>query len=308
MIVGGNHTKATQAVSALRHRRHVEIGFVSPIVSAMLAVERTRHAGTPNIEFRGDAQRYAEHTGLSEFITNGTLPPPRATSPRATYSPLTRLERADEVDAATGRLAECLHASISAPELRTTVAEIAKLLGELMDNVASHARGVGFSALQVYSRPAVRVELAVVDGGVGLLHNARRTESAIHSDEDAIKWCFVRGNTSARVPPGTWPQRLPEDAHANPYPKDLITQSSENHHAGEGLWQLLQLVNKLGGELWLLTGTGELSVAPTHVAGRWHRSPLDWKGVAIEVSLPVEVTYVADPQPGDEVIAGRFGI
>lgn len=88
----------------------------------------------------------------------------------------------------------------------------------------------------------------------------------------------------------------------------VATRATENNHLGEGLWQLHQLVMYLQGQLWILTGDAELSVAPDKVYGQFRKSTIQWSGVAIEVILPIESTFVSPPGELDESIARRFGI
>jgi hypothetical protein len=94
----------------------------------------------------------------------------------------------------------------------------------------------------------------------------------------------------------------------NPYPPTVPTRSTENHHVGEGLWQLHYLVRAIGGTLWALTGDAELEVSPANPLGTYTRSRIDWLGLAIEVTFPVGSIYMSPPRVGDESIAKRFGI
>ena len=303
-----HHADAVALIHALQQGQPAHVGFVWPIVSTMLAAERLHPTYRAAPTFDPDAKRYADHGGLLDALEERFTNHPRTGLVGKKYSPLARLVHDTDVEIADDTVTACLHANFG-EELRATVNEICRVIGELHDNVASHARGAGFSALQVYQgKPSAIVEFAVCDAGVGLLRNVMRVEPTVTTHQAAVHWCFQKGNTTARSPVDDISQRLPDDAPMNPYPKHIPTRSTENHHLGEGLWQLLRLVVEIGGTLWALTGDAELEVTPANPAGTYTRSKLDWHGLAIEVSLPVGSIYASQPKAGDESIAWRFGI
>ena len=115
--------------------------------------------------------------------------------------------------------------------------QLAKVVGELHDNVASHASGLGFSCAQAYNDAgAKRIEFALADRGRGMLRNVRELFPEVESHPEAIAWCLKRGNTTARNESDPWAQRLPDDAMVSPFPGNTRPESREDHHIGEGLW------------------------------------------------------------------------
>lgn len=209
-----------------------------------------------------------------------------------------------EVETAVGIISSCLHTQLSSKQ--ATVNEVANIIGELLDNVASHARGAGFSALQVYNKPS-RIEFAVVDCGVGLLEKVRLVEPTIETHANAIYKCFQMGFTTARPPADDFAQRMPQDSISSPFGPSVSLLHDANNHQGLGLWSLAQVVGRLQGELWAMTGDAELHVGQDF-RQEYRRSRIDWQGVAIEVTLPVEETFVRPPHVDDESIARRFKI
>ena len=262
---------AVDILAQLRGSGAANIRFLSPIVAAMLKADR--QIDITRIEFSDGARSYAETVGLidSSLKRGG----------RSSYSPLTRLESADDIERCTDVIASCLHQHLDAvnPE---AVKAIAKVLGELHDNVSSHARGVGYSMAHVYKRTTgPSVELAVVDQGCGLLSNVRRVAPHVTTHQGAIEWSLEAGNTSARV--DDWAQRLPEDFASNPYPPRVQTRVQENNHQGLGLAQLVALAKEFDGELWLCTGDTALTVSGYRRTVS--KLPFLWNGFAVEVVL-----------------------
>ena len=83
---------------------------------------------------------------------------------------------------------------------RFVLDKTARVVGELHDNVASHASGRGFSAAQFYRQGRSRLEIAIADGGSGFLRNVRRVMPNITTHGAAIEWCLKKGNVSVRPP------------------------------------------------------------------------------------------------------------
>lgn len=188
-----------------------------------------------------------------------------------------------------------------------------KVVGELHDNVASHASGVGFSAAQVYNGQKGKrwIEFAVADSGCGMLRNVRQLVPTIASDDDAIKWCLIRGNTTAGER-DSWAQRLPEDCLYSPLPSGVTSFSNENHHLGEGLAVLTELITIAAGELWIWSGNCEFTLDEQGRSYYRTADDIQWQGVAIEIKLDVDralgalATPLADAKL--EALAGRLGL
>jgi hypothetical protein len=149
------------------------VSFVSPVVSAVLAAAATFPGKVREVELLGECRTYADTTGLSEALRGEPIPVGQTGALHGrTYSRLTRLSNHNEVDVCNSVIGDLLHRQFPSQENKTFVNAVLKVVGELHDNVASHARGVGFSAAQVYTnRPAggQRVEFAIADRGCGML-------------------------------------------------------------------------------------------------------------------------------------------
>lgn len=233
--------------------------------------------------FHGDSGSYADTIGLAATI-RGEDPQPRAGGLAGySYSPIAKLDTPVTVEQATNVVTACLYQQLTGtiPLLLTSISHV---IGEMHDNIASHAHGAGFSALQYY--PAKRCVLfAIADTGVGLLANAARAVKSIHSHQKAIHWCFGRGHTSAGAV-DDWAQSAPWDSNS-PYPSSVPIRTDGNNHAGQGLWQLLELVKRAKGSFWVWSGDCELKV-PWVGTPKYSQSSLFWQGLAIEVMIPVE--------------------
>jgi hypothetical protein len=304
----------TDAVSGLRSLTGTPphdycVTFVSPIVSTMLAAacnngaipvqDRTKYA--PGVK------GYADNCGLSAVL-NGTYEfPQRSGKQGHSYAKLTRLSSHSEVDCCNQIINDLIFEHLE--QFGCVAGHLAKVVGELHDNVASHAGGLGYSSAQVYNDGAGRrIEFAIADGGCGMLRNVRQVVPNLASHAEAIAWCLVRGNTTARRGSDGWEQRLPDDATISPYPPSAATRSQEDHHIGEGLWKLAELTKNLDGRLWVTSGDGQVLLE----SGKQtvSNSRMNWSGVAIELELVVAADSqpTAQQQAGIERIAQRVGL
>jgi hypothetical protein len=187
-----------------------------------------------------------------------------------------------EAHACNTLIANLFHEQLQAIDPKF-VAELSTVVAELHENVVAHSNSAGFSAAQVYHRLNGRViQFAVVDAGCGMLHNVRRVQSDITSDAVALDWCLVPGHTTR----DQMRQRLPADAIANPYPTGIQTSVLDTHHKGHGLGDLLNLVSRWNGRFSVKTGIAERRYVEG-VSPRTYDVLETWKGVAIEVELPV---------------------
>lgn len=198
MKTSGEHAHAVRYIERIRDGQQVEVDWVSPIVATMLAAERIHENHNLNLSFSGCAE-YAEYIGLNQVVRGNGQVTERQPK-KCTYSPLARLATHDDVDRALDIVTSVLDRHMG-DEHRSTINEVCRIVGELHDNVASHARGAGFSALQVYTEQRrSRVELAVVDAGIGLLANVKRVDARVKTHQAAIHWCLQKGNTTAAPP------------------------------------------------------------------------------------------------------------
>lgn len=310
-----NHGKAVNlvrwctdpALAGLSYGRKVT--FVSPVVSTVLAAAATHLEKVREVELLGDCRTYAEVTGLSEAI-KGELPVGQPGSYHGrTYSRLTRLSNHNEVDGCNTVIGDLLHQQFTN---KTFVNSVLKVVGELHDNVASHARGVGFSAAQVYSPRSggQRLEFAIADRGCGMLYNVRRVNASVTTDEQAIRWCLKKGNTTAKTR-DDWAQRLPEDCATSPFPGVIDTFFEENHHVGEGLFCLTELVRLAEGSLWIWSGTCQLTDDRGSNGFKAAPGPM-WSGLAIEIEVDVDKAQLINSsrvkESKLEEIAARLGL
>jgi len=109
----------------------------------------------------------------------------------------------------------------------------------------------------------------------------KRVGLEVDSHSDAIRWCVQRGHSTKKLSPSNdWAQHLPADAIGNPFRGVEKTRYSDNHHMGEGLAKLFDLVTKYRGILQIVSGDGALIVDNT---GGIHYCSFRgfWPGVAI---------------------------
>lgn len=263
------------------------IEFVTPALSAIIAASSIAdgRAQWEGIRFAPDAESYATTNGLINVL-NGGLPPSEQSGQRGrTYSQLARLSPGS-VDSANKTIGDLIFAQLGT----TAVARnLAGIVGELHDNVESHADGAGYSAAQVYSRRAGKeLQFCVADAGKGMLANVRKMFPDVNADKDAIVWCLKRGNTTAGNR-SEWAQRLPDDCLSSPFGDSVDTYQNENHHVGEGLARLQDIILGLGGSLWVWTGGCNASIQ-NEVVTPLPLENLAWRGVvvAFDVRIPDE--------------------
>lgn len=296
-----NHGRVEEVLRDVRATGSARVGFVSPVVSVILAAE-SRRGGVFGIDFEAPARTYADHVGL-DSILKGVPPCVFGSSGEGmNYSPVVPLLQEEDVEFATGTVTTCLFHQLGAA-YRGFAQEVSGVVGELHDNVLSHARGAGYSALQLYE--GRRIEFAVADGGVGLLRNAKSTAS-VSTDQAAIEWALTKNNTSARPTPDL-AQKVPSDMIHNPFRGRAIVSTTSNNHMGHGLWRLTELVKSFQGSLWVASGEASFLISPASPRGEYRRFPLGWKGLAIELELPVRLASLGNRRD-DSVLAKRLGL
>lgn len=236
--------------------------------------------------FSGDSRSYAANNGLLDVILGDYSFPKRGGLQGVTYTKLTKLATHAEVDGCNAVINDLIQEQLE-PFSPLMASQLRKVVGELHDNVASHARGLGYSCAQVYTGSGdYRIEFAIADAGCGMLKNVQSVVPEINSACDAIQWCLQKGNTTAQNRKDEeWVQRLPEDARWNPFGDTVAVRSTENHHIGEGLWRLSELVRSVDGNLWIASGDGQYRC----VSGKEQtaQNRFNWSGVAIEFELTV---------------------
>lgn len=303
-----HHSDAIAIIDAARNGRQRHLNFVSPVTATMIAAVTCQGDAAKRIRFEGDAERYAKNYGLLDVIDGSyKAPVPNRGLQGVTYSKLTRLATHMEVENCNAVVNDLIDGQLSGFSPRI-VYLLTKVVGELHDNVASHAHGSGFSAAQVYcDSSSRRVEFSIADAGCGMLQNVRRIKPEISLDSEAIHWCMGRGHTTA-FPADFMAQRLPEDAYLNPYPPDVPTIRVQDHHVGEGLWKLSELISIANGCLWIASGNGIFRTEFGRSISE--ESTFHWRGVAIE--FQIVVPSGGQPSPTQERnlddLARRLGL
>jgi hypothetical protein len=275
-----------QEIDRLLLGQQRSLSFLAPATAACLAAAR-RSGAEVNVRFTGHAESYAHTVGLDAILAGG--PPPRIPVTGRSYSPLVELDSHASIEGCNAVINELVEGQLT--DYPALADQAAQIIGELHDNVPSHAGGVGFSMAQLYSVEGF-LELAVVDCGRGMLSNVRRRVGSIGDHAAAIEWCLEKGHTSV-LPPDEWAQRLPDDAMSSPYGETVATRTSDNHHAGLGLWKLNQIVTAARGEFVVWSGDARVL---TDVSGASREGALFWRGVAIILRLPL----ASAPRNGDQ--------
>lgn len=120
-----------------------EIRFVRPVISTILACSRIISGRTPLVSYLADnADEYATHSGL-EFALVGNYQAmirPRGRDEGRTWSHLTTLYQHAEIEACNKTVNDLLFRQLEEIP-RLVVDAIARVIGELHDNVASHSNG-----------------------------------------------------------------------------------------------------------------------------------------------------------------------
>lgn len=303
-----NYQEAIRILAVARNpeSHSAPISWVSPIVSTVCAASSASREIVDKFQFVEEAYLYASTNGLLDALAVRYQKPDTTGQQGQTYTKLSRLRYGHEIDFCNSVIADLFYSQLGN---NRSVTELVKVVGELHDNVASHANGQGYSCAQVYKYGGERrIEFAVVDSGCGMLENVRRVVKGIDDDEQAIRWCLKKGNTSAGgLDP--WAQRVPEDALSSPIPGPIYRDEGGNHHAGLGLYHLRRLIRQFGGKLWIWSGNSQIIMNKGAVQavlsgiGPWH-------GVAIEFEIVVPEGIIDRVQdtPELEELAKRIGL
>lgn len=203
-----------------------------------------------------------------------------------TYSPLTLIDFHDNVNTATTTVTSCIQNHLNDNNL---VGQLANVICELHDNVCSHGKSFGFSMTQVYIND--RIEFAIADLGGGFLQVLQRAGVPnVTTDLEAIKWCLQKNNTSTKYEKhDDFEQSLPEDfIGVSPMGCNSRFRTEDNHQ-GLGLDFLVDLHKKFSRSI-LQIASGKICVEFRN--GNIHKtdSDLEWKGVAINLTIPTNKT------------------
>lgn len=293
--------------------QEVSVQFVTPLHAVCLAGRfQSRAFDSNSLSFACDARNYAENCGLLFHLGLSQEIPIRGGKSGLTYCPIESIIDAAEVDGCNQRIASLLRSQLGSCPNKSLVNATCGVVGELHDNIASHARGRGFSAAQVYRGGQQVIQIAIADVGQGIGPNVRRAGLDL-TDPQAIEWCLQRGNTTAnlkkQVDSLIGPQRLGIDSIWTPYPDSTPTTNSDNHHMGEGLYRLTELIRETGGETWIWSGKSAVECKKNA------RIPIvtdiEWTGTVIAIEIPIvafEKCVVALEKPEYDQLAKRLGL
>lgn len=298
-------SKLFATATAVLANQPCEADFVFPALACVLAASRLRTGRDPAVTFKDASNSYADHSGLRSALCGGYEEMVRPRTEGQTWSRLTTLYRHAEIEGCNQAINDLIfHQMAGMP--RSVLDKIAKVVGELHDNVASHASGRGFSAAQFYRKGRPRLEVAIADGGTGFLRNVHRVEPSITNHGAAIEWCLTKGNTAWRPPS----QKAHLLDRCDPYSDDHDRAGQRDHHMGLGLWSLTELVRATRGTLLVWTGDAAYSLF-SDGATRLVQTPVGWSGVVIELVLYPDQAIQVDLDPSSprlESLAKELGL
>lgn len=174
------YAKAIRAVRTLRNAGSTSVSFVTPIVSTCLAAAKLSLQVEPEaFHFTSDALGYAENSGLRYHIGASDKPPLPGQNAGISYCQIVKLADAAEVDTGNRLIGNFLRSQLAGCANDSLVRATCGVVGELHDNIASHAAGAGFSAAQVYRGKRKVIQIGIVDCGLGLNGSVRRFGVAV---------------------------------------------------------------------------------------------------------------------------------
>ncbi|MBD8879808.1 hypothetical protein IHE49_04890 [Rhodanobacter sp. 7MK24] len=270
----------------------VRCDYASPGCWAALAVlARAKGLDVEEIfcDLNINTQQYARAIGIEAALDCDDTYAYQRTNQGKNYSPLVLLRGVEEIDRATQDIASCVRNWFTDPKMGPFVANLCDVVGDLHDNVWSHAESTGISMASKWKKPYSSgqehvLEFALADAGAGFLAELRRAgidrREGLSTHAEAINWCIVEGNSSKKKDLDFWAQALPPDAVGNPIGDMAYVKVKENNHLGLGLAKLVELVQRFHGQLWLASGDSYLTV---DAAGNreMHQSVLGWSGVLL---------------------------
>ena len=233
---------------ALNNHTLIHLSFVNPFDTAMLAAFIKKNSISKELIVPDDnVDSYLNTIDFYNLVWNE----PRTNKQWAvgrSYCPLIELSSPEHTDTATTIIGNILERRCGEDAY-----SVIDVIGELIDNVWSHGKALGYAVAQV-SRDDIK--FSVVDIGKGFKNVLQEANiSGIKSDIDAINWSIQKGHTS-KGQEDEWAQFLPFDSYENPFSSGVPIKEEENHHEGLGLYKLVDLVQKTKGNLSILSGQG----------------------------------------------------
>lgn len=284
-----NNRRCASVHEAL-HRAFQGSGYCSPGLWAALAVS-SRQQGLncgQVLEVIGEQNTgYGKAIGIEAAIGAADTYHLQRSNQGLNYSPLVVLDAEERTNAATRDIAGCVRTWFDNEPLRRFAQELCDVVGDLHDNVWSHAKSTGISMAQKWREPSNddnHLEFSLADAGYGFLRELTRAgvaqRLAIQTPTEAINWCVVRGNSSKIKDEDPWTQRLPEDAMGNPMGAIGRIRTKENNHLGLGLAKLVDLVVTYRGQLWLASDDAMLTI-DSKGGKKCQVLPFPWPGVLL---------------------------
>ena len=282
-----NYLTAFRADPSVCHR----IDFLTPLLAVSLCgAFNARRVSRTQVKFGNAAHTYAQNCGLLDPESDSQS----ANKPLQgmTYCSIQRIRSPDDVDRCNESLTDLLCNQPENCRNQDLVRATSSVIGEIHDNVASHANDQGFSAAQVYNREQKQIQIAVADIGRGIGGSIRSAgqEYKDYNDRQALEWCLVRGNTSAKLRQNSdsliGPQKIDHYAFYNPFPSGTPVSSETNNHMGEGFYKLVELIKETRGKTWIWSGNTSMlnDKGFTH----WIDPGLDWRGTIVAIEIPID--------------------
>lgn len=262
---------------ALNNHTVIHLSFVNPFDTAMLAAFIKKNRISKELIDPNDY--VASYLDTIDFF-NLVWDEPRTNKQRTvgrSYCPLIELSSPEHTDNATTIICNILETRCG--EEAYSVIDV---IGELIDNVWSHGKALGYAVAQVSGD---EIKFAVVDIGKGFKNVLQEANIlGINSDIDAINWSIQKGHTS-KGQIDEWAQSLPFDSYENPFPSVVPIKEEENHHEGLGLYKLVDLVQKTKGNLSILSGKGLKFINAEEELDTELKN--NWQGVVIYCTLSI---------------------
>ncbi len=262
---------------ALNNHTLIHLSFVNPFDTAMLAAFIKKNSISKELIVPNDnVDSYLNTIDFYNLVWDEPRTNKQWTVGRS-YCPLIELSSPEHTDTATTIIGNILERRCGEDAY-----SVIDVIGELIDNVWSHGKALGYAVAQVSGD---EIKFAVVDIGKGFKNVLQEANiSGIKSDIDAINWSIQKGHTS-KGQEDEWAQSLPFDSYENPFSSGVPIKEEENHHEGLGLYKLVDLVQTTKGNLSILSGQGLKFIS----AEREFDSELKnhWQGVVIYCTLNI---------------------
>ncbi|AXI03866.1 hypothetical protein HYN46_14080 [Aquirhabdus parva] len=265
---------------------YLDKGHYGPgFIAALTAVLFERRVDERSFDTHSEVMSYLRTLGLHRVLWGNDVGAFQRVNEGRNYSPITALHNAEQVDNATTTINNCIRNFVRNRQSQG-ISELTKVVGELHDNVWSHGKSTGFSMAQKWAvtgtnRGDYYLEFALADRGFGFLEEMKRSRKNYAStDQEAIEWCIVEGHSTKHADDeDEWFQRLPEDFTGVSPMGRVGVVTSENHHQGLGLANLVSLVQRYDGVLHIASGNSLFTMRNNTKEFSAVKTP--WKGVTI---------------------------